>query len=352
MKALVRVDASLPIGTGHVMRTLTLAEELKKRGSEVHFACREFPGNLIALVESRGFSVARLPTFPGVPAEGPLRHSPWLAVSQATDAEETLRACGTGWDLLVADHYGIDADWQRRMRAGAKKILVIDDVADRHHDCDFLLDQNFYGNAEQRYVNKVPNNCRSLLGPKFALLRREFREARAQQIARRHELKNVLVFYGGADPENQAMVACRALEGLSLTVDVIAGPSNPHYEEIRDFCASRAKFTYHRSVTGMAPFMQKADLSLGGGGSTTWERCSLGLPALVTILAGNQIEMTDEAARIGVQKVAGRFDEVTPASLRQMIVTLKSEALRRMSEAGLALVDGLGASRVVDEVDQ
>ena len=203
---IIRADASTQIGSGHVMRCLTLAEELRDGGSMVSLVSRDHPGNLNELIRDKGFQYFELSTGQGIevkPHQSGSEYASWLGVSQERDAMETIEAIGEERaEWLIVDHYALDEKWEPLLRPHAAKIMVIDDLADRRHDCDLLLDQNFFINGEKRYDELVSPSCTKLLGPKYALLRREFREARKKLKERTGEVKRVLVFFGGSDPEN------------------------------------------------------------------------------------------------------------------------------------------------------
>lgn len=297
-KVIIRTDASTRIGSGHVMRCLTLAEELRDAGAEVSFISRMHPGNLNKLIRENGFSCHELSEapvgklneqyFPDARSE----YESWLGVSQQQDARETIEAIGDRRaEWLIADHYGLDEEWETRMRPHAAKIMVIDDLADRRHDCDLLLDQNFFSNGEKRYDKLVSPACTKLLGPKYALLRKEFREARMNLRERTGEVKRVLVFLGGADPDNITGLAIEALsdsELLHLQVDVVIGLQNPNREKIERLVQARTGMKLHIQVTNMAELMSNADLAIGAGGSTHWERFCMSLPSIIITAAPNQ----------------------------------------------------------------
>lgn len=312
--AAVRVDSSEVIGSGHLMRCLTLAEKMREDGWEVHFICRDLPSSLAALVERQGFYLHLLPRHRhDASLEG---YAAWLTVPQEVDAEETsevlqgLPAVGR----LVIDSYALDNEWERRMRLLAREIFVIDDLANRPHDCDTLLDQNFYRTMEKRYIGLVPPTCRLLLGPRHALLRREFYEARKTLRRRDGKLRRILVFYGGSDQTCETEKAIAALLQLKLPgidVDVVVGGGNPRQEPIRSICDEHEFLHYHLQVSNMAELMARADLALGAGGTTTWERCFLGLPAIVTAIAENQFEICRDCAEAGLIYYLGKWDEVT-----------------------------------------
>lgn len=336
MKVAIRVDSSTTIGSGHLMRCLTLAERMRKeKNAEVHFISRDLEGNLHEKVKEAGFDLHVLPWHPiNKNLEG---YTGWLTVPQDVDREETkdvLQEIGKV-DRLVVDSYALDFQWEREMRSSADEIFVIDDLANREHDCDVLLDQNFYLDMGKRYCGLVPASCKLLLGPKHALLREEFYKARQHLKKRDGSLRNILVFYGGSDLTNETMKALHALRVFhethrETTVDVIVGASNPHQEEVRAFCNAsdvRDWITYHYQVDNMAEYMARADLMLGAGGSTTWERCFLELPAIVTTVAENQEKTTEDCAAAGYITYLGRAEEVTEEQIVSTLCSVTGERL-------------------------
>ncbi|MBL0225443.1 MAG: UDP-2,4-diacetamido-2,4,6-trideoxy-beta-L-altropyranose hydrolase [Geobacteraceae bacterium] len=181
MMVCIRTDASDVIGSGHVMRCLTLADELRQRGADVIFICRILLGNLIGLIEDKGYSVVRLqqPETEYIAAAEDVAHAAWLGVSWEQDAVDTIDAFGEKHPkLLIIDNYALDSRWETKLRPYVEKIMVIDDLADRSHDCDLLLDQNLYQSIETRYDKLISESCKRLLGPKYALFRPEFVTAR------------------------------------------------------------------------------------------------------------------------------------------------------------------------------
>ncbi len=337
MKVAIRVDSSTAIGSGHLMRCVTLAERMRKeKNAEVHFISRDLDGNLNNLTKTAGFFLHILPRHP---IDKSLKgYMAWLTVPQDVDAVETkavLQEFGKVGRLVV-DSYALDITWEQEMRPFVDEIFVIDDLANRVHDCDILLDQNFYLNKETRYVGLVPKGCKLLLGPRYALLREEFHEARKHLRHRNCKLRNILVFYGGSDLTNETMKALLALRVFhetkpEMTVDVIVGASNPYQEEIRAFCNMsdiKGWITCHCQVDNMADYMARADLALGAGGSTTWERCFLELPAIVTTVAENQVSISEDCAAAGYITYLGRAAEVTE---EQIVSALCSATGKRLS---------------------
>ena len=177
MKIVFRVDASLQIGTGHVIRCLVLAHALQEKGAEIDFICRRHEGNLINKIRAEGFNVFELASQFESKVDDKLSHSQWLGVTQQQDAKDCINAFQSKKiDWLIVDHYSIDKDWQQVLKPFYEKLMVIDDLADREHECDLLLDQNLFDDMPARYHNKKPGQCQSFFGPQYALLQKEYEE--------------------------------------------------------------------------------------------------------------------------------------------------------------------------------
>nr|WP_274519983.1 MULTISPECIES: UDP-2,4-diacetamido-2,4,6-trideoxy-beta-L-altropyranose hydrolase [unclassified Halorhodospira] len=353
----IRVDASAAAGTGHLIRCRTLAQALRKHGAAVTFICRAHEGHGMAMLRDEGFAVCSLPA-PDVAdtpwAEGE-NYARWLGVSQPQDAEETIAALPERPDWLVVDHYGIDATWERQLRPHVDRILAIDDLANRDHDCDALLDQNYTRDPEKRYRDRLPAHATRLLGPQYALLRPEYAQYRQSPTPHRRRLERVFVFFGGTDPDN---LTGRALEALSdpafrgITVDAVVGPNNPHQQALAAQAEARPGITLHPPRAHLADLMAAADMAIGAGGTTTWERCCLGLPSLVISIAENQRPACEALAHEGVIVYLGHHDEVSVADLRGVLEDHRAEPERLgiQARAGVQTVDGLGTVRVAEQL--
>ncbi|MDH5573372.1 MAG: UDP-2,4-diacetamido-2,4,6-trideoxy-beta-L-altropyranose hydrolase [Gammaproteobacteria bacterium] len=326
MKVAIRVDASINMGTGHVMRCLTLADTLTGVGADVTFICREHYGHLAEIIKIRGYPVLLLgkPESKMLREDGDPVHSHWLGVSWQHDAEETVQKLASQKiDWLVVDHYGLDARWHKKLRQEVGQIMVIDDLADRSLDCDLLVDQNFYLDSETRYQKLVNADCRCLLGPDYAMLRPEFIQGINQQQFRiRAELKRIFVFMGGADATNETAKAIRAIDMVnecSFKVDIVVGSVNPYTDEIRQLCSERDYMMFHQDVRNIAELMNHADLAIGAGGATTLERCYLQLPSIVIVLAENQKQSIADLEKIGAVESAGWYENVQADNLAKRI---------------------------------
>jgi len=355
MKVAFRVDASSQIGTGHFMRCLTLADELRQRGTQIRFISRHLPDHLRDMLTAKGVEFMPLNACPNASIVDDLAHAHWLGTSQHTDAQDSAQALSDQpWDWLVVDHYALDARWESALRPTAKNILVIDDIADRQHDCDMLLDQNFYAGIDTRYTGKVPEHCRLLLGPRYALLRDEFRQLRDQVKPRTGPVKRILVFFGGVDADNYTGRAIEALADIGiegLHVDVVIGAQHPHREQIESACAKH-QFDCHVQTNRMAELMAAADLAIGAGGSTTWERCCLGLPTLTFCTAENQIKQVADAASAGLLYAPELKDELIQVIKHHLRALFENNALiRSISRNAMQAVDGRSALRVIENMD-
>ncbi|MCP5370559.1 MAG: UDP-2,4-diacetamido-2,4,6-trideoxy-beta-L-altropyranose hydrolase [Hyphomicrobiales bacterium] len=331
--ALFRADASPMVGGGHVMRCLTLAQALAGRGWDCAFAAAADTGAAAPALAQSGFAVLE------------------------TGAGALEPEMVAGRDLLVIDHYAIGATDERRVRGRVGRIAVIDDLADRDHDCDVLLDQN-PGREAADYRDRVPAGCRLLLGARHALLRPAFAAARAGALARRRPAaapRRLLVGFGMTDPHDLTSLALAAVEmsGLDVEVDVILGGGAPHLDAVRDR-AARAPFAarVHTDLAAdrVAAVMAAADLALGSAGGTAWERCTLGLPTLIVMDADNQRQGCAALAATGAARVVGRHGQVTAADLAGALGGLAADPARlaAMAEAAAAICDGDGLRRVVE----
>lgn len=329
MKVLFRADASSAIGIGHVARCLTLAEVLAAQGAQVSFACRELPGHQMARIAEAGYAVFALD--PELPDE--------VAVLAAGLPAQAL------FDWLIVDHYQLGADWEGAVRKWARRIMVIDDLGDRQHDCDLLLDQNFSASLAL-YQPLVPAHCRILAGPRHALLRPVFRQLQTDWPGGHHR---VLVSFGGFDQAGMTLKTLQALDGMAdVQVQCIAGHSSPDLAALQALVAGNHGWELLPFVSDLPERMAAATVFVGAGGGTTWERAALGLPSVCVAVAANQFANAEALARAGMHLYLGPAPQVMVDGLSQAIgVLLANPFLRQhFAERSMALVDGLGAQRV------
>lgn len=339
-----RCDASPAIGAGHVMRCLTLADALARNGRRCVFLCRALPGRLGAMIAERGHELRLLP------GDG----------DAAFDADADARLCsdvmcGIEAAWLVVDHYGIDARWEPAVRRSGCRVMAIDDLADRAHDCDLLLDQNL-GRRAADYDALVPKACRRLVGPSFALLRPQFSARRAESLAGREgrPMRRLLIAMGGADGVNASEAVLDALAGLPLPSGIratlVLGSGAPWLEQVR---ARAAKMPWpvavETDVDDMAELMADADLCIGAAGGGAWERCCMGLPTLLLVLADNQAASASALATEGAAMLLGDFRQ--EGWRKELVAVLHrlstdTDCRRAMVDAASRVTDGRGVARV------
>lgn len=363
MKVVFRTDASLQIGSGHAMRCVTLANALRERGSECRFVCRAHPGNLFELIRRHGHDLAVLPLVSpdsSALANGMLPvHAPWLGSDWQVDAARTLHEVESlGADWLVVDHYSLDTRWEEAVRGACRNLMAIDDLADRPHDCDLLLDQT-HGRSADDYRGLLPAHCRVLVGAEFALLRPEFSALRNYSLRRRQssECRKLLVGMGGVDQEDATSRVLSALDGAAMPagcrITVVMGAAAPHLPAVRAQAAGlRWRTEVRVDVTNMAQLMADADLAIGAAGGSAWERCCLGLPTIALVLADNQRKVAASLAGAGAAVVVPDDDALTTRLAHETArLAANPVALSEMALAASKLTDGSGTDTVIAELE-
>lgn len=360
MKVVFRTDASLQIGTGHVMRCLTLADALTESGAECHFICREHVGHLLSFIQNKGHQAHALKAEDtGPTGSSSLTHEHWLGASQQQDAQACSKLLHTiKPDWLVVDHYALDATWESPLRPFCRRLMVIDDLADRVHDCDLLLDQTF-GRETSDYRSLVPTHCTLLCGAQYALLRPEFSAWREYSLQRRTEpqLYHLLITMGGVDKDNVTGQVLTALRTCKLPAEccitVVMGTTAPWLEDVRQLAEGMPWPTTVRvGVNNMAELMANSDLAIGAAGATTWERCCLGLPSFMLVLADNQQHVAHNLNGSGAVRLIPDIPSVNEAVVLQLNALSQNPfELLSMSEAAAKITDGLGLKKIMNVME-
>lgn len=360
MRIVFRVDSSILIGIGHVMRCLTLADALKQKNANVIFISRDHIGNINKLIYERGYKVHCLKSntvfksTKTIDDNNSNKYSKWLGATWQEDAEQTRDILSKFLpNFLIVDHYALDFQWEQKLKKYCKHIMVIDDLADRNHVCDTLLDQTF-GRKATCYQSFVPGECDLLLGTKYALLRPDFIKWREYSINRRKnfKLKQLLITLGGIDKDNitsqviEALIECNLPHDIKILI--IMGVNAPYYDEVvkqSNFISNN--ITVLKDVANMAEIIANSDLAIGAAGSTSWERCCLGLPTLMIITAENQIEVAKSLEKNGAAML---LSSQIKHNLHQIFEKLNGSILQELSTNAAAMVDGNGCMRVVDKM--
>jgi UDP-2,4-diacetamido-2,4,6-trideoxy-beta-L-altropyranose hydrolase len=311
---------------------------LRDKGDRVFFICREEPGHLCDLIESRNFHCSRLP---GLPAASP-------AAFREADARQTslaIESYGAGPDLLVVDHYQLDRSWESVFRPVVGCIFVIDDLADRMHDCDLLLDQNLHDAPGRRYSGLVAEGTQVFVGPQYALLKPEFCAVRA--VRRTRGVRRMMSFFGGVDSTNESLKIVEALRSLGPAApqtDIVLGSTNPHAEGVLAAARDVACVNVLRQTDDMAGLMREADLGLGTCGVAAWERCCAGLPSVVVVSADNQRDDAQMLHDLGAARNLGDAPDISIGQWARSIRELQEDpkSLTAMSIAAASVMRGRG----------
>lgn len=358
MNVVFRCDASITIGTGHVMRCLTLADALQAVGAVCHFICRAHEGHLLEVIRERGHQADALATvdnWAAAPTDCALAHAEWLGATQAEDAAACgllLKAIQPDW--IVVDHYALDAHWEKAVSQYCKYIMVIDDLADRQHYCDVLLDQTF-GRDKQDYMQRVPTHCQILCGTDYAILRPEFLKWREYSLTHRKSgtIRQILINLGGVDKDNITLKILKSLQQANLPkrcqLTVVMGATAPWVDSVIEHADTMPWQTEVKTgVSNMAELMANSDLAIGAAGSTSWERCCLGLPTLMLVLADNQKQIAANLEKVKAVTAISLNDNFDTELLSAIDDFVHSpNRLSDMSQAAANTVDGLGTSRII-----
>jgi UDP-2,4-diacetamido-2,4,6-trideoxy-beta-L-altropyranose hydrolase len=341
MNVIFRVDSSTQMGIGHLMRCLTLADELQKKNHKITFICRELQGSIVNLIKHKLIRLLENDDF-----QSDDLYLDLLGATQEQDAEQVIRVMPENTDLLIVDNYALDEFWHKKLRQYTDKIMVIDDLADKQFDCDILLNQNL-GSQEKDYRGKVLNDCELLLGCDYALLRPEFKELRAQALEKRKntkKIKNILISMGGSDIKNITYDVLQQLDS-NFDIVVVLGSVSPHNVMIKNYAKDK-NIEVIVNADNVAELMLEADLAIGAGGSTSWERCCLGLPTLLYVLADNQKVIAENLERSGAVIIV--------EDLKNNLQTVVNDFTmwQDMSNKGRYVCNGLGVKMVINVLEK
>ncbi len=347
MRIAFRVDASVEMGTGHMRRCISLATAILSNGGTVAFVTTE---RAIAAVPPT-FEHFTLPptgalrdTAPGDPP-----HSAWLAKGVSDDAADTVAALAD-WkpDWVITDHYGIDARWHDAVRGALScNMAAIDDLADRPHGVDLLIDHNWHRDHRSKYEHLLPNHCPILGGPAYAMLGQAY--AAAPRYLFSPEVRSIGVFLGGTDHLDQtsAVLDCIKAAGFSGAIEIATTSSNPNLSKLQARVRADENLSLLEDAPDLAAFFARHDLQVGAGGGATWERFCIGAPSLLISFALNHDSVLLPLAEQNVAVVlpfGWSIDDLETA-----ISQLIEDADRRQSLSVRCreLVDGQGGGRIV-----
>ena len=331
---LIRVDSSSQIGSGHVERCLTLAKELRNRGMEIFFISRAHIGNLKNRIRNEGFNIFMLPLNNNTLKKNDYKS--WLGAKWQKDAKDTVKILLKRKPMfLILDHYAIDVNWENYVKLlTGVKIMVIDGLANRRHNCEILLDYTYSQKGKKRWDKLVPLNCTLLQGTKYILLRSEFIKAKKNLYTRKGEIKRILIAFGGSENMNATITALNAIISLNkdnIFVDVVVSKNFEDTNKIKKICNIKKNIKLHIQSSNIAELMSKADLSIGAGGTMLWERCFLGLPSLIISTADNQIKQSSAVHSYGAAIYLGSYKKnIKQKLLMKLTKLIKNKKLNNL----------------------
>jgi UDP-2,4-diacetamido-2,4,6-trideoxy-beta-L-altropyranose hydrolase len=354
MNIFFRVDASSKIGSGHVMRCLNLADQLKKKGANCKFICRNLKDNLIEKIK-KNHEITVLST-PKQYNKNLFKHKinsayfNYLGVNWKDDARQTINALNKKKvDWLIVDHYGIDKRWEKKIKSYVKKIMIIDDLANRYHDCELLLNQNLINNCSLSYQKLLPRNCTCLIGPKYALLNDEYKNKHKYILSRKGPVKRILIYFGSTDQNSLIKKCIKAflkLNEKNIKLDIVVNLNIQKKLKNQKLIKKNKNIKFYNNLNSIAPLICKADLSIGACGISIWERCCLGLPSIVITIADNQKSIAKELHKRRLIHLIGHFDKVNVNLIFKILKQYINKDLKTWSSTCKLVTDGKGVEKL------
>lgn len=363
MKILFRADASVQQGTGHIMRCLVIADELRKRGHECIFLTQPFLPNFLAQIKDRQHRLVffKKNEMELVNDSVNNEYLAWLGRPIIQDAMETLDVikCERP-DIIITDHYAINATWTSMVSCNEIKTVVIDDLANREHLCDVLIDQNF-GRAPEQYKGLVSQKTKILAGAEYIFIKDDFRKKRkaAQKARLNRPPKRLNICMGGIDKDNVTYSVLETIRELNYLknwgIDIVLRSASPHANTLREYVENqKIDMQLHFDAENMASLFSKADLAIGAGGVTLWERCCMGLPTVLLTIADNQIPAALAMTKTGAVIYAGDIrKQHWENKLDEKLKTLAQDVdvIHKMSRNAFDVCDGTGIDKVCNIIE-
>lgn len=344
-KVVIRADSSLAIGSGHIVRCISLAKELRNLGWEVHFLTILYKGNFNYLIEKQNFQLKEF----------------LINKNDSQDRELNDARISKNYinkinpDLIVLDNYSLGKVWEKYIKSDTYTLAVIDDFIDRKHICDFLINQNFFDNEKKIEKKFLRNSIQPLIGPKFSLIDSSYRDEKKALKKKSNSVKTILLFFGGVDPDNVTSKVLRALKDKNFDqyhFELVIGAENPNKNEILEIFKEKQNLTIHHQLKSMAEVIARSDIAICSGGSNTWERACLGLPSLVITLAKNQVSYSKKLNELGYIEWLGDFRDIDEKVIRTKVLSFIKNSKKRlmMSKLSMGIVDGYGSKRVIETI--
>ena len=341
----LRADASTRIGTGHVRRSVALADALRQVGVASRFITRIGDVDTLAMIARAGHDAVALPDGTargGEPGDG---HGHWSPVREEEDAQATV-ALARDADAIVVDHYAFAAPWQNAVaRALDVPVAAIDDLAERPMSAALVIDHNVCADPRAKHAASLAAGARLLAGPRYALIDAAY--ARAERYRFSSEVHSIGLFLGGVDSAALTLSIARALRARGFTgpIGVATTSANPQVGAIRA-AADWLGCAPVVDASNLAAFFAAHDVQVGAAGGATWERCCIGVPSLLVAVAQNQRQVIEPLRGMGVAAIFEGAPEAERIADAALALAADPAWRRAISAAAMSLVDGGGAERV------
>lgn len=354
MNIAIRVDSSFVIGSGHVIRCLILAEELKELGANIIFVCRDHQGNLISFIKEQNYTVYVLPM--SNKNNALTDYKEWVGAPTLIDAKETIEGVLSLFDtidVLIVDHYGIDCFWEREIRTYTKNITVIDDFANRSHNCDLIIDPVVESNLGCTRHPNLPDQCIRLFGPKYAFIGKSLHKWRHLKKIKT-DRKTILLYLGRLDNFQVTRLVVQAFKNVAtphIQMKVIIPDINEQFASLKETVQESPNITLNSYTKNLPEFLARASLVVGGCGITSFERIFLRTPSLGIIMADNQKLLAHQLQKHKVTNVIGTCSDIKITDLEFLLSKFCAGELELPTDATLKnFIDGKGAERVALEI--
>lgn len=330
-----RADGGSELGIGHIMRCLTLADRFNFIGFKILFISSPFERALQQKIIDRGFELR------------------FIEENKGSDSEQCINILKNYFTkTLVVDHYSIDKSWEKQLKDSVGELVVIDDLANRDHDCDFLID-SAYGRSKRDYEKLVNASCKLLLSTDYIILRPEFSNMRSLALNKRENttgINRILINFGGTDTLNLSIPCLKILKRVGFIggIDILISSASSNLVELQSVCSNLSGVVLHVDSTNVAELMLNSDLAIGSLGTSTWERCSLGLPCISLVVAENQSNIAIQLDKYGAIELT--TIQAVEDNVVSYIKSFNTEKWRLLSDKAFTLCDGDGVKNIMNSI--
>ncbi len=350
-----RVDSSLEIGFGHISRCLNLANQLKEHGYKSIFVINSNNNLVTNLIKKNNHIVKNLKIKKNKSYANSRGFKSWLKHSWQDDAALTIKKIESFSILaLIVDHYALDYKWERKLRLLTDQIIVIDDLDNRKHDCNILVDHNYRTPSGDPYQQNLLRKSKKLIGLDYALIDPIYSKYKKQ--FQNKKIKNILVSFGGADKYSLTELIIDNLSDKyfdNFKIKIVIGINNINEAIIKKKCRKFNNIKIYKAPKNLAKLLFNSDLVIGALGTSLWERMCVGVPSIVIASGEDQKLFAESLNKEGFIKLLGFADQINKVNVKS---SLKRLLLKNYNKSNIVQlqkhVDGNGVKRAAKEIDK